>query len=242
MKVKIIHFYPDLMNLYGSYGNLAVLKKQLEKAGCEVEIAAADYGDRPDTASADFIFIGAGTERSQKAALADFMRLKNDIIMAAESGCPMLLCGTAMELAGTEIMAADGEKFQALGLCGFKTEQVSRRIVGDVYAVSSLCSDPVVGFMNKSGIVSGVERPFIDSASLGFGNSAEHGPEGFIYKNVLGSQLTGPLLVKNPGLLNWVIGTIFERRGVELPQQAIDDPLAKAAYLVTAGELAKLLK
>ena len=30
MELKIIHFYPDLMSLYGSYANVAVLKRYLE--------------------------------------------------------------------------------------------------------------------------------------------------------------------------------------------------------------------
>ena len=31
--MKILHLYPQLMNLYGEYGNLAVLKKHLEDQG-----------------------------------------------------------------------------------------------------------------------------------------------------------------------------------------------------------------
>ena len=30
MEIKIIHFYPDLMSLYGSYANVSVLKRRLE--------------------------------------------------------------------------------------------------------------------------------------------------------------------------------------------------------------------
>ena len=31
MELRFIHFYPDLMSLYGSYANLAVLKRALER-------------------------------------------------------------------------------------------------------------------------------------------------------------------------------------------------------------------
>ena len=30
MDIRIIHFYPDLMSLYGSYANVAVLRRALE--------------------------------------------------------------------------------------------------------------------------------------------------------------------------------------------------------------------
>lgn len=33
MELKIIHFYPDLMSLYGSYANVSVLRRYLEALG-----------------------------------------------------------------------------------------------------------------------------------------------------------------------------------------------------------------
>ena len=39
MELKIVHFYPDLMNLYGSYANVAVLKRYLEELGNTVMVA-----------------------------------------------------------------------------------------------------------------------------------------------------------------------------------------------------------
>ena len=33
MEIKILHFYPDLMSLYGSYANVSILKRTLEAMG-----------------------------------------------------------------------------------------------------------------------------------------------------------------------------------------------------------------
>ena len=38
MDIRIFHFYPDLMSLYGSYANVAVLKRYLEALGCAVSV------------------------------------------------------------------------------------------------------------------------------------------------------------------------------------------------------------
>ena len=38
MELKIIHFYPDLMSLYGSYANVSVLRRYLEALGCAVTV------------------------------------------------------------------------------------------------------------------------------------------------------------------------------------------------------------
>ena len=101
MDIRIIHFYPDLMSLYGSYANVAVLRRYLEALGNTITVETVVPGQEADLAGADFLFMGAGTERSQKAALADFARFGSAVKAAAESGTAMLFAGTAMELLGS---------------------------------------------------------------------------------------------------------------------------------------------
>ena len=62
------------------------------------------------------------------------------------------------------------------------------------------------------------------------------GAEGLRFQNVLGSHLTGPLLAKNPRLLEWVIAAIYEKRGVSLPPLPRDE-YAQAGYAITAAAL-----
>ena len=38
MDIRILHFYPDLMSLYGSYANVSVLKRTLEQMGNTVSV------------------------------------------------------------------------------------------------------------------------------------------------------------------------------------------------------------
>ena len=88
-------------------------------------------------------------------------------------------------------------------------------------------------------ILTGVENPLLAALDLGFGNETKGGAEGIHYKNVFGSHLTGPLLVKNPRLLDAVIFAIYEKRGETCP--AIPhDTLAEEGYAVTARELKAL--
>ena len=47
MELKIIHFYPDLMSLYGSYANVSVLRRYLEALGCAVTVQAVVPGELP---------------------------------------------------------------------------------------------------------------------------------------------------------------------------------------------------
>jgi CobQ-like glutamine amidotransferase family enzyme len=237
MQIRILHFYPDLMSLYGSYGNVALLERHLRDLGNAVTVETVRPGEDADPAGADFLFMGAGTERSQKAALRDFSRFAGAVRDAADSGTAMLFAGTAMELLGRSVTDADGKRWDGIGLGEFVSVQGKRRIVGDVYGKTDLYQPAAVGFMNKCAVISGVETPLLTSLSMGFGNEAQGGPEGFRHGNVLGSELTGPILVKNPLLLGWIIAAIYARRGEALPAEIPSYPYEEQAYAVTAQQL-----
>lgn len=237
MEWKILHFYPDLMSLYGSYANAAVLKRYLERLGGDVSVHFIRPGEQADLAAADFIFMGAGTERSQKAALADFARYGQAVRAAADSGTAQLFAGTGHELLGQTLVDNAGQEYQGIGLGQFTSVQGKQRFVGDVYGTTALCPEPVVGFMNKCARISGVETPLLSACAMGFGNEAEGGPEGFCRGNVLASELTGPILVKNPQLLKVVVKALYDRRGTQLPAEQPVDDYAAAGYAITAEQL-----
>lgn len=237
MELKIIHFYPDLMSLYGSYANAALLRRHLEDLGNTVTVETVDCGQTADIAGADFLYMGAGTERSQKAALEDFRRFGGDIKSAAADGTAMLFAGTAMELLGASVTDCDGKVYEGIGLAGFTSVQGKRRFVGDVYGTTPLYGPAVVGYMNKCAVISGVETPLLSSLNMGFGNETEKGPEGYHADNVFASELTGPLLVKNPLMLGAVIAAIYRRRGTALPEDIPAYPYEEQGYAITEQQL-----
>ena len=243
MELKLMHLYPDLMSLSGSYANVLALRRSLEALGNTVTVETVRPEDEADLSSADFLFMGAGTERRQKAALADFAPKYGEAVKAAaEAGVSMLFAGTAMELLGKTIVDAEGKSYDGIGLGGFTSTQGKRRIVEDVLGKTDLFPEPVVGFINKCSVVTGVEPPLLTELELGFGNEKALGAEGFRYKNVLASQLTGPILVKNPRLLDAVVDAIYQRHGETVPADRPHDHWAEDGWKITAEELKKRIK
>lgn len=237
MELRLIHFYPDLMGLYGSYANVSVLKRSLEGLGNTVTVETVLPGQEASLEGADFLYMGAGTERSQLAALADFTRYGSTVCALAGEGTAMLFAGTAMELLGKTITDASGKEHPGIALADFTAVQGTRRIVGDVYGKTDLYPQAVVGFMNKCTVISGVKTPLLTSLGLGFGNETALGAEGFHWKNVFASELTGPILVKNPRMLDTVIAAIYQHRNTPLPQERPTDSWAEAGYAITEEQL-----
>lgn len=240
MDLNLIHFYPNLMNLYGSYANLSILKSTLERLGHRVELQFINPYEpcSPDCLfTADFIFMGAGTENSMQAALSDMQLYRNALQKAIDDGIPMLFCGTAMELLGASVTDRSNKTVNGLGLANYITKQSDKRYVEDVIGYSDFLEQPVVGFMNKSSLTENSDSPFITKMTFGIGNTGAKTPEGYLKNNLIATSITGPILVKNPHLLRWYIAKILQRRGTEPPAVFPDEPFAESGYAVTVKEL-----
>ena len=230
MELKILHFYPDLMSLYGSYANVSILKRTLEKMGNTVTVERVELGGDADLPHADFVYMGAGTERAQKAALLYFSKLGDAVKAAADAGVTMLFAGNSMELLGKTITDDTGKVYEGLGLADFTAVQNKKRFVEDVYGHTDLYEDAVVGFVNRCSVITGVETPLVTSMDMGHGNEGHH------KGSVFASQLTGPILVKNPALLKIVVQAIYRHRGETCPEIPVDQYMAEG-WAITAEQL-----
>lgn len=237
MKLNILHLYPDGMSLYGEYANVAVLRRHLEAMGVSVTVETALFEDTPPFARADFLYMGAGTERTQKAALTALLPHREAMEAATDRGAVLLFTGNAMELLGASITDRAGKVWPALGFAGFTTVETDKRAPEDVIAHTTLWDSPAVGFMNKCSVTQGVESPLFERLSLGFGNEGEGGPEGYLSGNVFATHLTGPVLVKNPEFTDLLIRRLFAAKGWELPEALPVLPHEREAYAVTRKEL-----
>ncbi|MCL2662511.1 MAG: glutamine amidotransferase [Oscillospiraceae bacterium] len=202
-KIKILYLYPDLMNLYGDWGNVAALERELVYRGCEVIIDRKSVGDDIDFDNSDFTYIGSGTERSQLACMRDLMRYKDVLTERINAEVPMLATGNSHELFGQAVTDSGGVRHEMMGLLDFETVQLNTRITEDCLCECSFLTDKVIGFINRAGgeQKGDIERPFSVFPREGAGYPAC--TEGIKYKNQLGTYLTGPVLVRNPPLLSY---------------------------------------
>ena len=237
MELNIVHLSPDVMNLYGEYANMAVLRRRLEALGVTVTVKAVTCEDVPDFTGADLIYMGAGTERGQKYVLEKLLPYADGLKAAIGAGAVVLFTGNAMETLGASVTDAKGKVRPALGLAEFTTVETDRRDPVDVIAHTSLLDRPVVGFMNKCSVTRGITSPLFDCLTLGFGNETEKGAEGYVDGNVFATHLTGPVLVKNPHFTDFLIRRVFEVKGWELPGALPALPHEREAYEVTLAEL-----
>ena len=212
MEIKILHLYSDFMNLYGEYGNVRLLTKALEEKNCEAVIDKKTITDTEiDFERYDFIYCGAGTESKRTFALNHLKNFKESLKSAFENNKVMLFTGNSWEMLGKSIETAEGNVTDGLNLFGFEVkEQSARRLTGDIKAKAEFIDDELIGFINKCSEVKGVNSPLFTLTMKPESFAFE--TEGIKEKNLFGTQIVGPVLVKNPTFCNYIAELIIKNK------------------------------
>ena len=216
-ELKILYLYPDMLELYGDYGNIQILKYRLEKRGFKAVIDSYSIGDSaPDFTKYDLVFAGGGADQEQSILADDLLQYKDNIQNAIDSGVFFLLICGSYQLFGKYYKGVEGNIINGLGVFDYYTEAINdrkKRCIGNIVVDVDLNGHrtQVIGFENHGGQTFNISSPFGD-VLFGNGNTFGDTKEGFFLKNVIATYLHGPLLSKNPELTDYIIKYCLERK------------------------------
>ena len=225
--MKILHWYHDIMNLYGEYANVSAMERILIKSGEEVVVDRLSFGEQAQLSDYDFIYVGSGTEKNLKYVLKDMLPYREAIRAYIASGKPLLMTGNSFEMLGKSFTDGSGKEFETLGLYDYTTAEVSGvRQTADIICKTDFLDQPLVGFINKSDDVFGITNPLFQ-IEFGIGDRETCTTEGVHVANFFGTHLIGPILMKNPHFLTYLAALIlgrepetahlgYERKGYEV--------------------------
>lgn len=202
MAVKIVHLYPDELNLYGDSGNILCLKKRLEARNYKAEILPVGINDRiPDF---DIMFIGGGQDREMSLIAKDVRRKADELSYYIHTGKTILaICG-GYQLLGEYYKASSSKIIELTGALPFFTEHSGKRMIGNIVVDSPF--GKIVGFENHGGkTYLSKELCPLGKIIAGNGNNSEDGTEGLLCNNTFCTYAHGPVLPKNPKLADEII-------------------------------------
>ncbi len=250
MKVKLVHLYPDEMNLYGDYGNVLSIVKRCTWRGIDAEVVKIKKGGKLNLADADILFMGGGQDRSQQLITGDLVSKGSQIREAVEEGlCALTICG-AYQLFGHYFRTKEGAELPGISVFDAYTVGSGDRMIGNVLVD---CTETfkdlkghggawpmaagkgrleLVGFENHSGkTYLGENVNPLGKVVYGFGNDGTKTWEGCRYKNAFGTYLHGSLLPKNPWFADYIITLALKHRyRSDIQIDALDDTIEHFAF------------
>lgn len=224
MTINVAHLYYDILNLYGESGNIKAIKNYLEKLGIKVNIHFITLDDEISLDNIDLIYIGSGTENNQDLVLKHLLKYKEKINSFIENNKYILATGNAMELFGKSI-----DKNKALGIFNYSTTRTDFRIVSESLFKSNLIKENILGFQNRGSYINNIDNYLFDTIK-GTGSNIDIKKEGFNYKNFYGTYLIGPLLVRNPAFLKYLINKLIKEKDKNFKINEINLDFEEKAY------------
>ena len=228
-ELKILYLYPDILELYGDFGNIQVLKYRLEKRGIKAIVTPYSIGgEAPNFKDFDLVFAGGGADQEQSILAKDLIKYKDNIKEAVDSGVFFLLICGAYQLFGKYYKGVEGNIIPGLDIFPYYTEAINdrkKRCIGNVVISANLNGKEtkVIGFGNHGGQTYDVDTPF-GKVLFGNGNKFGDETEGFFKENVIATYLHGPLLSKNPDVADYIIKYSLDRKYNEnITLEPLDD-------------------
>lgn len=219
--LKILYLYPDMLELYGDYGNIQVLKYRIESRGYKAIIDRYSIGDAaPNFNDYDIVFAGGGADNEQSILANDLIKYKDNIKEAVNNGVFFLLICGAYQLFGKYYKGVEGNIIPGLEVFDYYTvanPDRKKRCIGNIVIDANLSSSndiiktKVIGFENHGGQTFDISNSF-GNVLFGNGNKFGDSEEGFFQNNVIATYLHGPLLSKNPELCDYIIKYCLDRR------------------------------
>ena len=194
MEIKIVHLYPDLLNLFGDKGNIAALEKRCVWRGIDASVTEIKGENLPDLDETDILYLGGGSDSEQEIVIKKLEKIKDKIKAFAENG------GSILATCGGFQMLGD------LGIIDVKHKSAPKRASGNVVIECEIEGEKllVAGFENHAYSTDIGDLTPLGNVLEGFGNNGM-GFEGAVYKNVVATNLHGPILPKNPALCDSII-------------------------------------
>ncbi len=229
MNITIAHFYYDLLNLYGESGNVKALQYQLENQGIRVKIQFVTIGDTPDFSKYDFVYMGAGTEENQRLALKHLMKYKDEVKDAINRGTFFLITGNSLELFGKCIIDKHEKKIRTVQAFDFYTKEENFRMVDEALVKAKFLKSYIIGFQNQGSVIKSNENIMFEVLK-GIGSFPNSKIEGVHKNNFYGTYLIGPILVRNPELLKYMVKKLVTSKKADFKFKRFNLTLENKAY------------
>lgn len=227
-KITVGWMYPNLLNLNGERGSVQALVEIGKQLDIEVTVLRIeDFNDPIPFESIDLLMFLPGEIATLSHIIPALESSGLDAYL--EQGGYAMALGTSGLMFGKSILREDGSTVAGLGFLDM-TAKERKFVFGDDFHFR----------MNEDGMeLAGAQIQMADvdavnpigSVIYGMGNNGS-GAEGARWNNLVYTNCTGPLFVKNPWFAEQILKDIMAAKGITIEETG-NYPIAKAGFDAT---------
>lgn len=193
-QINVLHLYYNLMNLSGENGNMVAIEDALKEQKVKYSIDRLSIGDKIDFNKYHLIYIGNGSRDSQEMARQDLLKYKYKLEKVFKNKL-IIATGNSFELFGKSI-----DNKECLGFLPFKSMYLKEYVVEEKIVKTDFIDHDVISFINRNSEANIKDNFFLENEGIHIGN-------------FYGTYTLGPLLIRNPYLLNKFIEEVVTDAG-----------------------------
>lgn len=203
LKIKIAYLYPDLLQGYCDRANIDVFKFRANERNIEVEVDEIKNNDKITTSKYDFYYISGTNIEVLDTCAKKIMNNYTQLNIAAESMVPMLAINCGYILFGRNYQLDNSTVQNGLSILNTTTSMAQNTIYSKVVGRCEFLKqyEEIAGFIHSYTDTTIDEntdtKPFL---TLRNGKT-----EGARYNNVIGTNITSPILAHNPYFCDYLI-------------------------------------
>ena len=231
--LRILWMYPDVLNVFGSRGDLMAIMRMSCAMGIPAAIGRVDYlSEEIDFDAADIIYYPAGDLSCMETIMKRNLEIADNFRAFAERGGTIIAVSSSGVILADEYIKTDGSAVQGLGLLHM-TMTERKKVHGDDLWIRLGSGMELIG--NQIQLVdttlSEGQEAFAE-VIYGRGNNGT-GTEGAAKGNVIYTACLGPMLVRNPWFAAEILknaaaaaGIIDDVDSLSIPGEEIEEERA----------------
>ena len=218
--INVLWMYPDILNLHGERGNAKAFELIGKKLGLKVKIDRIDnLKEKIDFDKYDILLFNAGELKVIKEISNVLKKQEKELKKYIKDKKVIFVTGTTGALFSNKVSRLDGTTFNGLNIFDIDVKERSLVIGDDLY----------YKFNNKKIMSSQIqmidiniknEKPF-GKIIYGYGNNGKR-DEGVRKNNVIFTNSLGPVLVKNPWLLEYLFDLVIKRKKLKIKKKKVE--------------------
>jgi CobQ-like glutamine amidotransferase family enzyme len=219
-KLTIGWMYPDLLNLHGEKGSIQALQRTAENLGLEAQVLRFDRLSDPIPFDTLDVIVFLPGELTALAHIKKALEPQQGALRAyVENGGHLIALGTSGMLFGQDTQRTDGSVFQGFGILDMNAKE-RRYVHGDDFHFRINDTKQEIAGAQIQMVDVSAAHP-LGQTLYGRGNDGS-GAEGARYKNLIYTNCTGPVFVKNPWWAETIIKDICLKKELGLSRKKTD--------------------